>query len=146
MDRLKQRLAQADSALRTLEELAFIESPSRIERDAATQRFEYTVEATWKAAQRTLALDYGVELASPKPVVRACAQNGLLEEAAAREAMQMIDDRNLTAHTYNEPLAIAIFSRLPPHLLSKSFVQTAGFIFLIMRVVVIEESLIANSE
>ena len=48
-------------------------------------------------------------------VVRACAQNGLLEEAAAREAMQMIDDRNLTAHTYNEPLAIAIFSRLPGH-------------------------------
>jgi hypothetical protein len=29
--------------------------------------------------------------------------------------MQMIDDRNLTAHTYNEPLAMAIYYRLPGH-------------------------------
>lgn len=29
--------------------------------------------------------------------------------------MDMIDDRNLTALTYNEALAIAIFSRLPAH-------------------------------
>ena len=49
VDRLRQRLQLAEDALRTLDELAFLANPTRIERDAAIQRFEYTVEAIWKA-------------------------------------------------------------------------------------------------
>jgi hypothetical protein len=41
---------------------------------------------------------------------------GLLADAEAADALAMADDRNLTAHTYNEPLARAIFSRLAHHL------------------------------
>lgn len=115
MDRLTHRLEQAARALASLEQLAGLGSPSLIERDAAIQRFEYTVEACWKAARGVLSERYGAELASPKPVVRACAQNGLLNEDDARAAMDMIDDRNLTSHTYNEELAIAIFGRLAQH-------------------------------
>jgi len=29
--------------------------------------------------------------------------------------LQMMDDRNLSSHTYHEPLADAIFARLPEH-------------------------------
>jgi nucleotidyltransferase substrate binding protein (TIGR01987 family) len=112
VDRLNQRLEQAGRALKSLQALAGLSEPSLVERDAAIQRFEYTVEAVWKAAKAVLSERYGVELASPKPVVRACAQNGLLEESDARVAMDMIDDRNLTAHTYNEELAAAIFGGL----------------------------------
>ena len=83
---------------------------------AAIQRFEYSTEACWKAAQSTLSLHFGLELASPKSVIRASAQNGLLTEAAARQAMDLVDDRNLTSHTTNEALAQAIWSRLPAHL------------------------------
>jgi nucleotidyltransferase substrate binding protein (TIGR01987 family) len=115
MDRLTHRLELASRVLTSLEQLAGLASPSLIERDAAIQRSEYTVEACWKAARAVLAERYGLELASPKPVVRACAQNGLLSEADARAAMDMIDDRNLTSHTYNEDLAIAIFGRLAGH-------------------------------
>lgn len=115
MERLTHRLMLARRALLSLQELSGLTSPSPIERDAAIQRFEYTVEAGWKAARGVLADHFGLELASPKPVVRACAQNGLLSEADARAAMDMIDDRNLTSHTYNEELAIAIFSRLDNH-------------------------------
>ena len=115
MERLTQRLALARRALSSLGELAKLSTPSLIERDAAIQRFEYTVEACWKAARAVLADHFGLELASPKPVVRACAQNGLLAEADARAAMDMIDDRNLSSHTYNEELALAIFSRLAAH-------------------------------
>lgn len=115
MERLKHRLEQAARALTSLEQLAYLPSPSMVERDAAIQRFEYTVEACWKAARGVLSEQYGIELASPKPVVRACAQNGLLTENDARDAMDMIDDRNLTSHTYNEELAAAIFARLAGH-------------------------------
>jgi nucleotidyltransferase substrate binding protein (TIGR01987 family) len=115
VERLTQRIELAARALASLDQLAGLASPSLIERDAAIQRFEYTVEACWKAARAVLSERYGTELASPKPVVRACAQNGLLEEDDARAAMDMIDDRNLTSHTYNEALAIAIFGRVAGH-------------------------------
>lgn len=115
MDRLNWRLQQAARALASFKQLAFIESPSLIERDAAIQRFEYTTEACWKAAQAALLEHFGVEAASPKAVIRAAAQNGLLSEPDARSAMGLIDDRNLTSHTYNEALAITLFSRLAGH-------------------------------
>lgn len=115
MDRVGQRLEIAHRALATLQELAGLGSPSKIERDAAIQRFEYSVEAVWKAARGVLASQFGLELASPKPVVRASAQNGLLSEVDGFAAMVMIDDRNLTSHTYDETLANAIFGRLAAH-------------------------------
>lgn len=120
MDHLNQRvdhrIQMARRALATLEELTPIVSPTLVERDAAIQRFEYSTEACWKAAQSVLAIQFGLELASPKSVIRASAQNALLTEADARLAMDLVDDRNLTAHTYNEALAQAIWSRLPHHL------------------------------
>ncbi|PZA06819.1 MULTISPECIES: HI0074 family nucleotidyltransferase substrate-binding subunit [unclassified Meiothermus] len=110
MDRLAQRLSIARKALETLAELPLEPSADAVIRDAAIQRFEYTLEAVWKAAQLYLRECEGIDLASPKGVVRACY------EAEARWGMQMVDDRNLTAHTYNEELAKLIFSRLPGHL------------------------------
>jgi nucleotidyltransferase substrate binding protein (TIGR01987 family) len=115
VDRLNWRLQQAARAFASFKQLAFIESPSLVERDAAIQRFEYTTEACWKAAQAALLEYFGVEAASPKAVIRAVAQNGLLSEPDARAAMGLIDDRNLTSHTYNEALAITLFARLPRH-------------------------------
>ena len=115
MDRLNWRMQQAARAFANFKQLAFIDSPSLIERDAAIQRFEYTTEAYWKAAQTALLEHFGVEAASPKAVIRAAAQNGLLSEPDARAAMGLIDDRNLTSHTYNEALAITLFARLAGH-------------------------------
>lgn len=51
MDRLDERLKVALQALTTLEELVGKSPVSKIERDAAIQRFEYTSEAVWKAGQ-----------------------------------------------------------------------------------------------
>ena len=113
MDRLTWRLQQAGRALASFKELAGIAAPSVIERDAAIERFEYTAEACWKAAQRVLLERCGVEAAGPKAVIRAAAQNRLVAEADARSAMGLIDDRKLTSHTYNEALAFALFSRFP---------------------------------
>ena len=110
MDRLRQRVSVASQATATLRELAVRTAPSKIERDAAIQRFEYTSEATWKAAQRFL------EAGSPKSAIRACHEAGLLQSAQAEQALAVADDRNFTARTYNEGLAEAIFKRLPGHL------------------------------
>ncbi len=113
MERLKERLTLARKALRSLEELLIIESPSKVERDAAIQRFEYTFEAVCKAAGRFLLVIDGIDVASPKAIVRSSREVGLFKDDQAVLALEMVDDRNLTVHTYNEALAEQIFSNLP---------------------------------
>ena len=112
MDRVRERLIVARQALGTLRELELDGSPPRMERDAAIQRFEYTLEAVWKAAQAFLREHEGLEVASPKAAVRASHQTGRLSEEDARLGLAMIDDRNRTAHMYREALAAEVFGRL----------------------------------
>ena len=112
MDDLNRRIALARRAHATLVN-ALRQPSSDIVRDAAIQRFEYSFETAWKAAQRHLREKEGTEAASPAAAVRASHSLNLLDEAAARLALEMIGDRNLTVHTYNEALAERIFSALP---------------------------------
>jgi nucleotidyltransferase substrate binding protein (TIGR01987 family) len=105
VERLKTRLAAAQRARGTFEELSGLASPTRIERDAAIQRFEYTFEACWKAAQRYLLVVEGRRVGAPKSCIRACREVGLLADTQAVTGLEMVDDRNLTVHTYNEAVA-----------------------------------------
>jgi nucleotidyltransferase substrate binding protein (TIGR01987 family) len=114
VERLKERIEQADAALATLEELLDVD-PTDVIRDAAIQRFEYSFEAVWKTAQRYLLVMEGNAEASPKSVIRSSVAAGLLKEVDGRMALTMVDDRNLTSHTYNESLAQRIFSVLPEY-------------------------------
>ncbi|MFH1177633.1 MAG: HI0074 family nucleotidyltransferase substrate-binding subunit [Acidobacteriota bacterium] len=110
MDAVELKLEAALRALATLEELAAPQS--KVERDAGIQRFEYTFEAAWKAAQAYLRQVEGVEAASPKRAIRESHVAGLLGEQQAGRALEMADDRNLTAHTYHEEVADAIAGKL----------------------------------
>lgn len=112
MARLVERMEAADRAMERFSEALSINKPSSLERDAAIQRFEFTFEAIWKAAKAFLLEYEGIEAASPKSVIRSCRELGILSDDEATLALQMTDDRNLTVHTYNEPLAIKIHSRL----------------------------------
>ena len=112
MERVKERVEVARKALSTLRELTNKPDLSLVERDAAIQRFEYTFESAWKAAQAFLAEGEGVTANSPKSAVRASWQAGLLDEATSKLALQMCDARNMTAHTYNEKIAMTIYHRL----------------------------------
>lgn len=112
MERLKERLAIARLALDSLEEVLAIPHPSRIEKDAAIQRFEYTFEACWKVAQRYLLVGEGLSIGSPKASVRASRDIGLFSDEQAVVGLEMADDRNLTVHTYNETVADRIYRNL----------------------------------
>ncbi|WP_081988461.1 nucleotidyltransferase substrate binding protein [Halobacillus sp. BBL2006] len=59
MERLRRRLEAADKALAAFEKLATLKNPNDVERDAAIHRFEFSFEASWKAAK-------GVHAGSPK--------------------------------------------------------------------------------
>ena len=112
MERTQERLAVARRALGTLDELLTEGMSSAVVRDAAIQRFEYTFEAVWKAAQMYLREIEGLVIGSPKGVVRLSCQVGMLTEEEARLALAMSDDRHLTVHAYNEAVAEALSKRL----------------------------------
>lgn len=112
MERIKERAQVARKALSTLQELTNKPELSLVERDATIQRFEYTFEATWKAAQLYLAEVEGVTVNSPKGVVRGSWQAGLFDEDTSKLALQMCDARNMTLHTYNEKIAMTIYHQI----------------------------------
>ena len=112
MELVKRKVNTARRALKTLQELLDKDSPSIVERDAAIQRFEYTFEAVWKAGKLFLREVEGLEIGSPKGVMRSFLQVNLLTEDQTALGLSMVDDRNLTSHTYNESLADQIYGQL----------------------------------
>lgn len=115
MDRLTLALETADRALRTFEEVVGRDLDDAIVRDAAIQRFEYSFEAVTKAAKRYLGAHEGVQATTPKGTVRAAFAAGHLDEKQATLALHMVDDRNMTVHTYNEDIAMQLAARLAAH-------------------------------
>ena len=115
MERLRRRIRDAESALARLGEVLATERPTDVERDAAIQRFEFTFETVWKAAQRYLAVMERIEAGSPGAVIRACRESGMGDEDSAEARLRAVEDRNLTSHMYSEALAQEIFARLPEH-------------------------------
>lgn len=110
---MHERLENADKALNAFHELALITEPSAIERDAAIQRFEFSFEACWKASKQYLYIVEGIDIGSPKGVIRSSREVGLFSDEETILGLNMVDQRNLTVHTYNEELAVEIFKGLP---------------------------------
>ncbi len=114
---LKEVIKDFDRALKRLKE-AFIKAKnSDIDdyfffRDSAIQRFEFTVEIFWKCIKVYLQEKEGIKCRSPKSCIRELFSTGYLDEEKAILFLEMIDDRNLTSHTYREEVAEKIFSKL----------------------------------
>jgi nucleotidyltransferase substrate binding protein (TIGR01987 family) len=108
----KKKIEIATKALNSLE-IALTADYSVFVRDSAIQRFEYTTEAFWKCIQTYLKEYEGVICASPKSCIREAMRNKMLNSEETELALEMIDDRNLTSHTYHEEVAEMLFKRLP---------------------------------
>ncbi len=116
MERLHERLIITEKALTKFEEVMSIQYPSSVERDASILRFKFTFEAVWKAAKQMIYDIEGADVGSPKGVIRSCREVGVFDQTETVYALKMVDDRNLTVHTYNEALAEEIYERLQQHL------------------------------
>lgn len=105
-------LPSLESALGRLES-ALNQPHNEYLRDSCIQRFEFSFELLWKSL-KTYCDDAGVPTFSPKDSLRNAFQLGILADDAAW--FRMLEDRNLTSHTYKEATAEAIYSRLPQYL------------------------------
>ena len=111
-DAFSLHVTQLEAALSTLDEVLMMEW-SRVVRDAAIQRFEYCFELVWKLIKRRLKLD-GIEVNSPRQAIRHAFENGYIEDADFW--FELLEDRNLTTHTYNADIADKVYEsarRLP---------------------------------
>lgn len=81
-------------------------------RDATIQRFEFTFEAAWKALQLYL-LYQGLEATGPRQAIKQAFAQGLIQTPEEADVwLDMLEDRNLTTHTYREALADAIAANI----------------------------------
>ncbi len=104
-------LVAFESALTRLT-LALAQPKTEWVRAAAIQRFEFTLELAWKAVARQ-ALRQGIESVSPRQTFRVAFRLGWISDD--KIWLDMVEDRNVTSHTYNELKADELFSRLPAY-------------------------------
>ena len=109
---LKQRLQQAKQALTAFQESLGLPY-NTIAQEAAIKRCEFTYEGTWKTTRQFLSSQEGIQASSPKKVMRNSLQAGLLNADETAQMLQLIDDRNLTVHLYNETFAKKLYEKLP---------------------------------
>lgn len=99
---------------RTLAQLkSFAALPIINDRDKAgiIQAFEYTFEQSWKTIQKKAGVE-GVEVASPKKAFMFAFQNSWISKDKELIWLKMIEDRNLTSHTYKEDIANEVLDRI----------------------------------
>lgn len=109
--RFEQRRRLFHQALQRLRE-ALAMPYSEVVRDGVIQRFEFTFELLWKTLQVYLH-HLGYEANSPRRVLREAFEAGIIPSDSEGDGwMAMLDDRNLTSHTYDEALAEAIYQRI----------------------------------
>lgn len=107
--RWQQRYAQFDKAFSLLEQAIAIETPTVVERAGMIQFFEMAFELAWK-----LLKDYeeaeGFAVKSPREAIKQAFQADII--TAGHDWIDALDDRNLTAHTYNEETAMVVEEKI----------------------------------
>ena len=99
-----------ESAARLAEAVA--QQESDLIRDATIQRFEFTFEVVWKTLKLYLERQ-GHECGGPRPTLKkAFAENLIPDPEEADVWLQMLEDRNLPSHAYDEALASRIYGRI----------------------------------
>lgn len=108
---MKELFASFEKSLQRLKEV--LEEETTINRDAAIKRFEFTVELAWKCLQKFLR-EEGTVCRSPKECLKEAFKFGLVEDDPGW--MEILEDRNLTIHLYDEKTVDEIYQRLPRYL------------------------------
>lgn len=85
------------------------EPETALVRDAAIKRFEFTFELAWKVVQKFLSSE-GITCRSPKGCFKEAFKFGVADDNP--QWVIMIEDRNMTVHTYNEAIAKELYDRL----------------------------------
>ena len=101
--RWKQRFDNYQKALKLLEEGVTLKKRNKIQKAGVVQFFEMTFELAWKMLKDFLEEEGYKEIKAPRPIIKKAFEIGLIEKG--HDWLQLLYDRNLTAHTYDEETA-----------------------------------------
>lgn len=112
MTKLENKYKAFETALTRLKEAIDLyqkqENPVLL--DGTIQRFEFCVELGWKLLKEYLEFEKMGEFNSPRATIKESFRVGLIEDA--EKWLDMLDDRNLTSHTYDEEIAKEIYTNI----------------------------------
>ena len=111
--RLRLALAELISALDRLDEALALPPDTPLLVDGTMQRFELCFELAWKSLKLAISEWEGLNSASPRQALEHAYALRWVEHE--EPWLQMLQDRNLSSHTYREGLAREIHSRIPQH-------------------------------
>jgi len=81
-------------------------------RDGTIQRFEFSFELVWKTLKLYLERQ-GHEFGGPRATLKIAFAEGLITTPEEADIwLKMLEDRNLTSHTYNQALAERIYRHI----------------------------------
>ena len=103
--RWHQRLENFGKALQTLASACDMPNYSDLERAGLIQRFEFTIEMSWKVLSDLLDFE-GITAKTPRSAIRAGFAAGYLSELDTESLLDAVAKRNLLSHTYAEATAI----------------------------------------
>ncbi len=110
--RWDERISDYEKALERLEEA--INDSKKIDlssiRDGVIQRFEFTLELAWKTMKYYLNYEGISDANSPRSTIRAGFNAELIKES--KIWIDMIEDRNLTTHTYSQSTSDEIYDKI----------------------------------
>ncbi len=107
--RWKQRFHNLTKAYQFLERAVQRQTFNELEAAGLVQSFEFTFELTWKTLKDYLTL-HSFTVLSPRDTIKQAFQSNYLKEGHVW--MEMLEQRNLLTHTYNEEQAKAAITRI----------------------------------
>ena len=125
MIRYKERFEDFEKALEKLKQ-AFLEEPTELVIDGTLQRYEFTFELAWKTIKDYL--DYnGIvsNISSPRNVIQQAYQSKIIKNGDIW--IQMMLDRNLLSHLYDEKKSREIYENIKKKYL-KQFEEFKDFL------------------
>jgi nucleotidyltransferase substrate binding protein (TIGR01987 family) len=103
IQRLRNKLYNYSKALNRLEDALRRDQSDDIVVDAVIQRFEFTYELSWKLIMAYMSYNGIADIKTPRQAFKEAFAAGLLDEGDVW--LEMLNDRNLTSHTYDESTA-----------------------------------------
>jgi nucleotidyltransferase substrate binding protein (TIGR01987 family) len=109
-EKLMERLTNYRKAIGRLKEALERDESDELVLDGVIQRFEFTYELSWKLLKAYLAYNGIADVRSPREAFQEGFAAGVIDEGDLW--IEMLDDRNVTSHTYNETEAKEIFEKV----------------------------------
>ena len=110
MTKFETTIKQFEKAVGRLKEVLDVPETD-IVRDSAIQRFEFSLDISWKMLKAFLEEEKGIICVSPKECFREAYRQGLIDYD--EDWIRFVDMRNETVHTYDEDISERIYSQLP---------------------------------